>query len=146
MLKYLIIILLIFNVFNIFSQRYQAFDCLEADKSNVDNITFECNKKVDKIKTNLQTSKNYKQAQLQLNSVDDLFNNHPEIVAIKKNYNDFTEEDNFKRELVKSGVLALTKYEEWKKKVLVAFEEKGGTNYNPDTKKYTSIKKIIESI
>ena len=98
------------------------------------------------MKVELQTTKNYKLVQGKLDAFDKLFYDDPEIVAIKKNYNDFTKEDDFKRELVLSKVITLLEYDLWKKKVLETFDKKGGTNYDKTTKKYTSIKKIMGSL
>jgi hypothetical protein len=93
-------------------------------------------KKRNEIATNLNTSKNYRQATQQIADLNKMFNKDPELQSVKSNYEGYKKMEAEHKAMVEKGTISQKDMDVWKMKTLGEFK---GTNYNPENKDYTAI-------
>lgn len=121
-------------------------ECLNVDQKNVEGLKRVFYRKLHELDSNLTISKNYKVAGQQLDELIRLFYEDPEMVVINRNYFEFKEADDLRKELLKDKTISLKEYEDWRKKVLDKYKSLNGANYNRRNGIYNSMDDILLNI
>lgn len=122
---------------------YIDIPCLEADKKRVESFKALVYSKLSSLSSNLESTKNYKQANEKYNELMRLVKDDPEANAIKSNYFEYKEAEKLRLELVKSKDMTLNEFEAWRKKVLDKYKSLNGANFNGYKSEYNSITDVI---
>lgn len=93
-------------------------------------------KKRNEIATNLNTSKNYRQATQQIADLNKIVNKDPELQSIKSNYEGYKKMEAEHKAMVEKGTISQKDMDLWKMKTLGEFK---GTSYNPEGGDYSAI-------
>ena len=122
----------------------QMSEKLETAKSLAANVDFEMsrlnqddprskelmellNQKSSEIASNLNTSKNYRQATQQIMDLNKMFTKDPELQSIKSNYEGYKKMEQEHKDMVAKGTITQRDLDTWKMKTLGEFK---GTGFN----------------
>lgn len=117
--------------------------CLDADKKRAQYIKSIVYEKLKELDSALTVTANYKQAEQKYFELLRLFEDDPEVSAIRSNYKDFKEAESLRMGLVKKNSLTLEEFESWKKKVLQSYKSLNGANFNERTEEFNSISEVM---
>ena len=94
------------------------------------------NQKSSEIASNLNTSKNYRQATQQIMDLNKMFTKDPELQSIKSNYEGYKKMEQEHKDMVAKGTIEQRDLDTWRMKTLGEFK---GTGFNQKGGDYTTI-------
>lgn len=105
---------------------------LATDQTRAKELTSDFESTRDELLSNLMKTNNYTQAASKIKELNKFFTKNDEIGSIASNRASFDKSKAAMEERVKGGDNTEQDYQEWLFYTLGKFDEKGGTNYNPE--------------
>ena len=131
------------RVMTLINQTSFNINYMTADRELATSLISELNSYKEQLRKELDRTSNYKQAEIKLNELIDIFKNDFVLRTIKNNYQIFIDESNFRKNLVNEGKLDFTTYNSWKNAVISEYNKNSGCSCVRETQECISMEDIL---